>query len=92
MVTLQLFANEVQGVLPETATRNIEQYHRYQRAFAGLNQRQHFQAFVQRAEAARTEDEGVRFFDEEQLAGEEKVEGQQFVGAIDSGIGMLLEG
>ncbi|MND82835.1 hypothetical protein D3C80_746790 [compost metagenome] len=91
VIALQLLANEVQGVLPETSTRSVEQYYRDQWAFAGLDQCEHFQAFVQRSEAAGAEDQGIGLLDEEQLAGEEKMEGQQLVGPVDSGVGMLFE-
>ena len=81
-VVLQLLANEVHRALPERAARCIQQYHRHQWAFAGLDQCQYFQCFIQRAEAARAQHQRVGFLDEEQLAGEEEVERQQIGGAV----------
>ncbi|MNZ95789.1 hypothetical protein D3C78_1149570 [compost metagenome] len=92
MVFLQLLVNEVQCALPEFAVRRVEQHHWYQWAFAGLDQCQYFQRFIQGTEATRAQHEGIGFLDEEQLAGEEEVEGQQAGRAVDSGVGMLFEG
>ncbi|MNN02517.1 hypothetical protein D3C81_1151790 [compost metagenome] len=92
MVFLQLLVNEVQCALPEFAVRRVEQHHWYQWAFAGLDQCQYFQRFIQGTEATRAQHEGIGFLDEEQLAGEEEVEGQQVARSVDGRIGMLLEG
>ncbi|MNI33576.1 hypothetical protein D3C73_875340 [compost metagenome] len=91
-IFLQLITDKVQGTVPELAAWRIQQNHRNQRAFTGLDQRQHFQRFIQRTETAWAQDQGIGFLDEEQLAGEEKMEGQQVGRALDGGVGMLLEG
>jgi len=91
-VFFKLIADEVQRTLPEGTARNIQQHHRHQWAFAGLNQCQHFQRFIKGAKPARAQYQRVCLFDEEQFAGEEKVEWQQIIGAVDGGVGMLFEG
>ncbi|CAH0319935.1 hypothetical protein SRABI06_05382 [Pseudomonas brassicacearum] len=90
-VFLQLLADEVQGALPELASRDIQQNHRHQRALACLHQRQDFQCFIKRAETARAEHQGIGLLDEEQFAGEEEVERQQVRRAFNGRICMLLE-
>ncbi|MOA36505.1 hypothetical protein D3C78_1580330 [compost metagenome] len=45
-VLLQLLTNKVQGSLPELASWNIQQDHRYQRALACLHQRQDLQCLI----------------------------------------------
>ena len=89
---LELLAHELQGAFPVAAAGLVEQDDGHQRALAGLDQGQHLQRFIQGAEAARAEHQGIGLLDEEQLAQEEEVEGQQVVAALDRGIGALLEG
>ncbi|MNH02892.1 hypothetical protein D3C79_621400 [compost metagenome] len=91
-VFFQLAGNEVQCVLPEITPRGVQQHHRYQWALARLDKGEDFQGFVQCAEAAWAQHQGIRFLDEEQLANKEKVKRQQLVGAVHGGVGMLLEG
>ncbi|MNN36173.1 hypothetical protein D3C81_1500570 [compost metagenome] len=50
-VALQLLADKVHRALPERAAWRIQQHHRHQWTFTGLDQCQHFQRFIQRAEA-----------------------------------------
>ncbi|MNH30984.1 hypothetical protein D3C76_1766990 [compost metagenome] len=84
--------DEIQGFLPEGAAWRIQQYYRHQRTFAGLDQGQYFQGFIQGTEPAWAQDQGVGLLDEEQLANEEEMKRQQLVGAVHRGVGMLLEG
>src|SRR5690606_20970120 len=89
-VVLQLMAHEAQRVLPECTAGFVQQHDRYQRALASLDQSQHFERFIQRAEAARAENQGIGLLDEEELANEEEVKGQQALGSADDGVGVLL--
>ena len=68
-IFLQLMVNEVQRALPEFAAGSVQQYHGHQRAFASLDQCQHFQRFIQGTETARAQDQRIGFLDEKQLAG-----------------------
>ncbi len=77
--------------MPETTAGCIQQYHRHQRAFAGLDQGQHFKGFIQRAKTARAQHQCVGFLDEEQFAGKEEVERQQVLGAINGRVGVLFK-
>ena len=56
------------------------------------SKREHFQAFVQRAETAGQQADGVALLDEHQLAGEEVLHVDQLGIAGDDRIGRLLEG
>ena len=76
LMGLQLVMDEVQGTLPERCAGHIQKHDRHQGCFAGLHQRQHFQHLVQRAKTAGANDQGVCFFEEKQLAGEEEVKSQ----------------
>ena len=78
--------------LPVAAARGVEQHDRHHVALAGLQQRQHFQRFVQRAESAGQTDDGVAFLDEHQLAREEVLHVDQLVVAGNDRVGLLLEG
>ena len=59
---------------------------------AGLQQREHFQPFVQRAEAAGHQAEGVALLDEHQFAGEEILHVDELAVAGDDRVDRLLEG
>ena len=61
-------------------------------ALAGLHQGQDLEAFVERAEPAGEQGDGVAFLDEEELAREEVFEVHQLRVVQDDGVGMLLEG
>ena len=91
-VVLQLMANERQAVLPESTLRRVQQHHRYQRALACLDKRQHFQCLIERTEPSGAQHQRVCFLDEKQLANEKEVKRQQLVGAVYRWVGMLLEG
>ena len=90
-ILLQLTAHELQCILPVGAAGFVEQHDRDQRTLASLDQRQHFQRFVQRAEPTGAEHQRIGFLDEEQFAHEEEMERQQILGATYRRVGMLFE-
>ncbi len=91
-ILLQLAAHEPQRILPVSAARFVEQHDRHQWALASLNQREHFQCLIQRAEPPGAEHQGIGLLDEEQLADEEEMERQQILGAANHCVRMLFEG
>ena len=91
LIGFQLVVDELQRTFPIGAARHVQQHDGHQGRLAGLNQRQHFQGFIQRAKATRAHDQSVCLLDEKQLAGEEEVEGQQVGRAIDRRVGALLK-
>ena len=91
MIGFKVVVNKVQRALPECSARHVQQHHRYQRRLTRLNQGQHLQHFIQRAEPSRAHDQPVGLFDEEQFAGEEEVKRQQIGGAKNGGVGALFE-
>ena len=76
---------------PVGAARPIEQDDGNDARLARLHQRQHFEAFIHRAEASGEEREGVRFFYEIEFAREEIIEIDQLRIAFDDRIRALLE-
>ena len=88
----RLLANERVPVLPIFAAGRVEQHDRHHVALAGLQQREHLERFVERAEAAGQADDRVALLHEHQLAREEVLHVHQLGVAADDGVGDLLEG
>jgi len=92
LVAQQVLAHLAVPGLPERAAGAVNQHQRHQLAFARLHEGQGFIALVHRAEAAREQGDGIRVADEDQLAGEEILEGDQFFIFANDGVGALLPG
>ena len=78
--------------LPEIAAGAVDEDDGHGDALAGLHEREDFEAFVHRAEAAGEERDRVAGADEHQLAGEEVFEVDQLGIVGDERVGGLLEG
>ncbi len=78
--------------LPELPAGLVEKNDGNHVALAGLQQGEHFEPFVERAEAAGEEDDRIALFDEHQLAREEVLHVHELRIAGDDGVGRLLEG
>ena len=60
----KMLGEKLHPCFPVGAAGLVEQHHRNDARLAGLHQRQHFEAFVHRAETAGEKREGVGFFHE----------------------------
>src|SRR5438445_10738045 len=69
----------------------LDQYHRHQPRLTGLHEGEELEGLVHRAEAAGKERHTACFLDEEELAGEEILEGDQLGVGSDPRVRLLLE-
>ena len=81
-----------QEELPEFSARLVDEDDGDHVALAGLEEREDFEPFVEGAEAAGEESDGVALFDEHQLAREEVFHVHELGVAGDDRVGRLLEG
>lgn|GEM_PF-4137428 len=88
----QVVLNVSGEILPEGASGLIEHDEWHEVAFAGLNECESFEGFIECAETPGAGHDGVHFLDEHQFAGEEVFEADKFGVAGDDGVGLLLEG
>ena len=84
-------AHEGVPLAPVRRLVRLHQHHRHDRRLARLHERQHLEGLVHRAEPARKERDPAGFLHEEQLAGEEILEGDQLGVGGDPRIRLLLE-
>ena len=83
---------ELDEGLPELAAGGVDEHDGDHVALAGLQEREHFEPFVEGAEAAGEQGDRVALFDEHQLAREEVLHVHELRIAGDDRVGRLLEG
>src|SRR5262249_45172710 len=87
----KIFGQKFHPGLPVIASWPVEHHDRNDPRLARLHQRQHFESFIHRSEAARKKSEGVRFLHEVQFAIEKIIEVNQLRIAFDDRVRLLLE-
>src|SRR5262245_14806780 len=88
----ELLANKFLPLAPVGSSRFVDANDGHQIAFAGLNEGQCLEAFVERAEPAGKEHDRMHFFDEQELARKEVLEVDELLVLGNDRIGVLLEG
>ena len=90
-VIQEVFFQEFQERFPVGAARLIDKNDGENPRFAGLHQREHFEAFVQRSKPAGEERDGVGFLHKIEFSGEKIVEVDELGVAVDHRVRPLFE-